>query len=182
MGSCFVFQDRSSDRIALAINPRGDFREVLKSIDSVCFPDFVSNPDNLRFAVLELISNSLRAHRESGADEAISVEFRCRDRHIEVEIRDFGGGFDPARLPYDLAADPAGVNHNSAAFEEYRERHKNRRFGMGLLVARKTFPGFSLGFFDRQHRAVSWGEASVWGTLIRLSTAKEGADATREAR
>lgn len=180
MGSCFVFQDRPSDRVALAIDPREDFREVLRKIDAVAFPDFVGNPDNLRFAVLELISNSLRAHREIDSQEPIRVEFRSRDRHIEVEIRDFGGGFDPTRLPYDLAADPAGVDHNSAAFEEYRVRYENRRFGMGLLVARKTFPGFALRFFDRQHRAVRWGEASVWGTLIHLST--EGADVARATR
>jgi anti-sigma regulatory factor (Ser/Thr protein kinase) len=182
MSSCFVFQDRSSDRVVLAIDSKDNFRDVLRTIDAVSFPDFVSNPDNLRFAVLELISNSLRAHRETGAEEPISVEFRCRDGHVEVLIRDFGGGFDPAGLPYDLAADPGSVDHHSAAFEEYRTRHENLRFGMGLLVARKTFPGFTLRFFDRKHRAVSWGEASVWGTLIHLSTAKEDADAARATR
>lgn len=180
MSSCFVYQNRPSDRVALAIDPGEDFREILRTIDSLDFPDFVGNPDNLRFAVLELISNSLRAHREVGSKEQIRVEFRSRDRHIEIEIRDFGGGFDPARLPYDLAGDPARVDCNSNAFEEYRARYENRRFGMGLLVARKTFPGFALRFFDRQHRAVRWGEASVWGTLIHLST--EGADVARATR
>lgn len=180
MGSCFVYQNRPSDHVALAIDPAEDFREILRTIDSLHFPDFVANPDNLRFAVLELISNSLRAHREISSDDRIRVDFRSRDRHIEIEIRDFGGGFDPACLPYDLAGDPAGVDCNSCAFEEYRVRYENRRFGMGLLVARKTFPGFALRFFDHQHRAVRWGEASILGTLIHLST--EAADAARATR
>ena len=96
--------------------------------------------------------------------------FRAADTKIEIEVKDFGGGFDPARLPYSLDAPAETIDQTSDAFEEYQEKHKYLRFGMGLLITKKTFPFFQVIFFDEEEQPVQWGESAVIGTVIRVST------------
>jgi hypothetical protein len=62
------------------------------------------------------------------------------------------------------------VDLNGSRFQEYQRRNNFQRFGMGLLVARRVFPSFSLAFLDAAGRQVRWGEGEVAGTLIHMST------------
>ncbi len=169
MGNYFDFQSKRSDQVALTIHSDADFREILQTLDSVKFPDFVGNTENVKYAVLELISNSLRAHREKKVDKQISAVFRAGDSRIEVEVKDFGGGFDPARLPFNLEEDVQNIDQASREFELYQKKHNYLRFGMGLLVTKKTFSSFELIFFDDEEKPVEWGQGKVNGTLIRVS-------------
>jgi anti-sigma regulatory factor (Ser/Thr protein kinase) len=170
MGNYFDFQSKQSDQVTVNIHPKADFREVLQTLESIHFPDFVSNAENIKYAVLELISNSLRAHREKKVDKQVIAVFRADDTKIEIEVKDFGGGFDPKRLPYPLGAPAESIDQTSEAFEEYQKKYKYLRFGMGLLVTKKTFPFFQVIFFDEEEQPVQWGQSEVIGTVIRVST------------
>jgi len=105
----------------------------------------------------------------------VRTVFRVDDGQLTVTIRDFGGGFDPASLPYDLEEDVRKVDPQGPAFQEYQARNHYQRFGMGLLVARRVFPGFSLSFLDAAGRQVRWGQGTVSGTLISMCTGGAGA-------
>ena len=170
MGNYFDFQSKQSDQVTVNIHPEADFREILQTLESIHFPDFVSNAENIKYAILELIINSLRAHREKKVDKQVIAVFRAADTKVDIEVKDFGGGFDPGRLPYPLEAPPESIDQTSDAFDKYQKKHKYLRFGMGLLVTKKTFPFFQVIFFDEEEQPVHWGERDVIGTVIRLST------------
>jgi hypothetical protein len=170
MSNYFDFQSKQSEQVTVSIHPKADFREILQTLESIHFPDFVTNAENIKYAVLELISNSLRAHRERKVNKQVIAVFRAVDTKVDIEVKDFGGGFDPKRLPYPLEAPAETIDQTSDAFEEYQEKYKYLRFGMGLLVTKKTFPFFQLIFFDEEEQPVQWGESEVIGTVIRVST------------
>jgi anti-sigma regulatory factor (Ser/Thr protein kinase) len=169
MAECLAIEDRRCRKLRISIHPAAEYRKVLAVLNSLVLPGFVPNPENVKFAVLELINNSLRAHREKRVSERIQTLFRLADGELLVSIRDFGGGFDPRRLPYRLDDDPAGIDQNSRAFQEYQQKNNYQRFGMGLLVARRVFSRFSLHFLGPAGQRVRWGEDPVTGTLITLS-------------
>jgi anti-sigma regulatory factor (Ser/Thr protein kinase) len=170
MRDYFDFQRRQSDQLTLSISPTADFREVLATLDSIGFPAHIANADNIKYAILELVSNSIRAHREREVATSIRVTLRARGGGVAVEVRDHGGGFDPALLPYSLEEQVQNIRQDSPRFEEYRRRYDYRRFGMGLLLTKRTFPRFALTFFDETGRPVRWGEAAVKGTVVSVST------------
>jgi anti-sigma regulatory factor (Ser/Thr protein kinase) len=170
MGNTFDFQSKQSDQVTVTIHPNAEFREVLLTLESIRFPDFVENAENIKYAVLELISNSLRAHKEKNVDKKVIAVFRAVDSKIDIEVKDFGGGFDPKELPYPLEAPADTIDQTSDAFERYQEKHNHLRFGMGLLISKKTFPNFEVMFFDETEQSVQWGHSTVIGTMIRLST------------
>ena len=165
-----ALRGRRCRQLRLNIHPAAEYRKVLDVLNSLDLPASVGNPENVKFAVLELISNSLRAHRERRVEERVLTVMRCEDGRLTVTIRDFGGGFDPYSLPYDLEGEVQAVDPNGSRFQEYQKRNKFQRFGMGLLVARRVFPSFSLVFMDAAGRQVRWGEGAVSGTFIRMST------------
>jgi len=170
MSNNFDFQSKQSDRITINIHPKADFREVLQTLESIRFPDFVTNAENIKYAVLELINNSLRAHREKQVDKNVITEFRSNDSKLEMEVKDFGGGFDPRQLPYPLDAPTETIDQMSMEFEQYQKQHNYLRFGMGLLITKKTFSHFRVIFFDEEEKPVQWGQGMVIGTLVRGST------------
>jgi anti-sigma regulatory factor (Ser/Thr protein kinase) len=170
MGNYFDFQSKHSEQVTVNIHPEADFREILQTLESIGFPDFVTNAENIKYAVLELISNSLRAHREKKIRKQVIAVFRAVDTKVDIEVKDFGGGFDPKYLPYPLEAPPEQIDQSSDAFAKYQKKHKYLRFGMGLLVTKKTFPFFRVIFFDRAEQPIRWGEGEVIGTVIRVST------------
>jgi hypothetical protein len=183
MGNYFDFQSKRSDRVTVNIHPKADFREVLQTLQSIRFPDFIGNAENIKYAVLELISNSLRAHKEKKVDKQVKAVFRAGDSRIDVEVKDFGGGFDPDNLPYPLEAPVDTIDQTSDEFARYQKKHKYLRFGMGLLITKKTFPFFQVMFFDEQEKPVRWGQGVVKGTVIRVSTQGErnGAGTAQES-
>jgi anti-sigma regulatory factor (Ser/Thr protein kinase) len=91
------------------------------------------------------------------------------DGRLEVRIRDFGGGFDTKKLPYNLEDDPSRLDLQSVEFENYQKRNGFTRFGMGIYVAKKTFDDFHLVFLDERDQPMSWRPGETVGTLIVLS-------------
>ncbi len=162
--------------IRLSVNPQADFREVIRTLDAIVIPPSRVNDEHIRFAILELLNNSIRAHKERDEQRDICVDLTVSDGKLVVAIRDFGGGFDTARLPYDLNADPASLDLHSAAFEEYQRRNGFKRFGMGIYVARKTFDEFRLVFLDERDQPMQWSAGKTVGTLITLAVGTRATD------
>ncbi len=160
---------KRSRTIRLGIKPNADFRAVIQTLESIVLPPVPVSPDSLRFAVLELLNNSIRAHRERNEPRDIAVELSVADGRLVVSVRDFGGGFDTGSLPYDVAADPSGLDLHSPQFEDYQKRNGFKRFGMGIYVAKKTFDEFRLEFFDEKDQPMPWVKGRTVGTLITLS-------------
>ena len=152
------------------MNISGDapFHEILKKVNGLTIPDSPHDDEHTRYAVLELINNSLRAHREKGVREKIRTEYRVEDDTLEITITDKGGGFDPASLPYDLKDPVDDVDTNGNRFQEYREQNQYKRFGMGILVARRLFPTFSISFYDSDGNDVPYDADEVEGTRIDM--------------
>ena len=154
--------------VRIKISPSSDFRRVIHALDCVEFPSLKVTPENLKFAVLELVNNSVRAHREREEERDITVDMTAVDGKLHVAVRDFGGGFDPGVLPYSLESDPSTLDVLSESFLSYQKRNAYRKFGMGILVAKRTSDRFQLVFLDENDTPVPWDPERVAGTLIRM--------------
>ena len=172
-GRALSVDGRQSERVELSVSPRADFRDVIHALETVTLPPTGVSGHNIRFAILELVNNSIRAHRERNEERDIRIVLAVSDGRLEVSIRDFGGGFNPGALPYDLDADPRTLDLHSAPFDVYQRRHGYKRFGMGIYVAKKTFDRFQIEFLDHREKPLPWQEGKVSGTLITLSIPAE---------
>jgi anti-sigma regulatory factor (Ser/Thr protein kinase) len=179
-GQSLKMNGLQSRTIRLSINPHADFREVIRILDAIVIPPARISIEHIRFAILELLNNSIRAHREKGESRDIWIDLSALDGRFMVSVRDFGGGFDTRKLPYDLGADPRSLDLHSSSFEEYQKKNGYKRFGMGIYVARKTFEEFRLVFLDERDQPMSYRQGQTAGTLITLAVSM-GADAAEPA-
>jgi anti-sigma regulatory factor (Ser/Thr protein kinase) len=172
---------KQSRTIRLKVNPQADFREVIRTLEAIVIPPSRVSGEHIRFAILELLNNSIRAHREKSEPRDIHIDMTAVDGQLVVAIRDFGGGFDTKKLPYELEEDPALLDLHSASFDEYQKKNGYKRFGMGIYVAKKTFDAFRLVFLDDRDQPSPWIPGATVGTLITLSVSMRAEDSPREA-
>jgi anti-sigma regulatory factor (Ser/Thr protein kinase) len=166
--AAIIFRDVQKTALRFLIEPNTPFQRILEIFSELRYPDSEIADEQINFAILELVSNSLRAHQEKRSAESIVVEFRCVDKALRVAIQDTGGGFDPSDLPYSFDEPVSSMNMMSPAFQAYRERHANQRFGMGLVAVRRVFPRFSLVFIDKEMNSIDWPSEVIVGTRIDL--------------
>jgi anti-sigma regulatory factor (Ser/Thr protein kinase) len=167
-----VFGERRYKRIRLAIHPEAPFRRVLQVLDDLRLPGFGIDPEHLKYALLEMINNSIRAHKTHLVKERIIVLLRRLESPrsgVQILVEDRGPGFDPDTLPYSLTDDPGTIDLNSPIFEEYRKANNYRRFGMGLPMVLRTFDSFDLEFRDENGLSIPWSPGKVRGTRITVS-------------
>lgn len=174
-GESLVLNGKPSRTVRLKVSPKADFRDVLRTLGEISIPTTRVSDENIRFAILELLNNSIRAHREKGEARDICLDLTVSGGRLVIAIRDYGGGFDPEKLPYSLHADPTTLDLRSHAFEEYQRANGYKRFGMGIYVAKKTFEDFRLVFLDGMDRPAAWMPGRVIGTLITLSVKMDAA-------
>jgi anti-sigma regulatory factor (Ser/Thr protein kinase) len=160
---------KRSRTIRVKMNPTSDFRGVIHAFDSIKLPRTAVDPENLKFAILELINNSIRAHKERSESRDILVDITVAENKLHIAIRDFGGGFDPGLLPYALDSDPSTLDIHAQSFHAYQEKNGYKRFGMGIYLAKKTFEQFQLLFLDEKDLPASWAPGRIVGTLIRVN-------------
>ena len=182
MNKHFRLGSKEGTSVNIRIHPRTDFREILKTLNALFFPRYIKNQEDIKYAVLELISNSQRAHREKEVEEEIVASFQIAKENLEVSVRDCGRGFDPGILPYQLDENFRDIDPLSEAFQKYQERYHYSRFGMGLLVVKKVFPRFELGFIDFNEKTIPWRAGKVMGTLIQLARSITMSDEHRSLR
>ncbi len=163
-----VYRTQRHNSLLLSFPPDGKFRDIVDNFAEIGYPALMVNPEIVSFALLELVSNSIRAHREKGVADAVNVRISTDGEEFHVTVQDSGRGFDPGLLPYDIGAPAEGIDVMSDPFCSYRELHNGSRFGMGLYVAKKTFPKFSLFFVDSLEHPCPWFSGKVKGTRIDL--------------
>jgi len=145
-----------------------EIRDMLAIIRKLHFPKTGRTDEQLSIALVELITNSLRAQAERHVQEPVMLDIRSDALHLMAKVADHGGGFDPASLPFDLAKPVEDIDPTAKPFGEYRRLHGYTRFGMGLILVRKTFQSFHLRFVDRLGRELAWPSPEIIGTVISL--------------
>ncbi len=156
--------------ILLRINRNTDFSAILREFHNIYFFGIDEKKlENIRYSLLELVNNSIRAHKERDEDGDITLRFTMTPEELIIALEDRGGGFDKKNLPYDLDQEVKHIDINNQDFLEYRERHGYHRFGMGLLITKRTFDAFILKFPDREGKKRDHYEKGVTaGTYIEL--------------
>lgn len=172
METYIEFREKKYKHLILTISPFSPFNEVLKILNSVRIPWSKIRIDQLFYAVLELINNSIRAQKEKDCHDKIRLEIRIEGTWLKLKLQDAGGGFDTARLPYDINAAIQDISLNQPSFLAYREKHQYKRFGMGLFITKKTFTIFRLTFYNEEDQPVDWipegKNTHIKGTIIDL--------------
>ncbi len=156
--------------VLIRLSSKTDFSEILDEFHNLFFNGIDEKKlENIRYSLLELVNNSIRAHKEMKSDELITLRFSMEEREILTILEDRGGGFDKSRLPYDLDQDVHDIDINDDSFMAYREEHGYHRFGMGLLVTKRTFDSFVLKFIDSGGELTSdFNKGETAGTHIEL--------------
>ncbi len=163
-----VFQGRKYKRVVMNISGDASFHKILKQVNGLTIPDSPHDDEHTRYAMLELINNSLRAHREKGISDVIRTELYVKEETLDIHIIDRGGGFDVGELPYNIDDTIGDIDTNSGRFQEYRESNQYKKFGMGLIVARRLFPVFNVHFYDENEKDVPYASSGVVGTRIEM--------------
>jgi anti-sigma regulatory factor (Ser/Thr protein kinase) len=166
------FRSRGYRRVQLKISPRVKFRKILELLEELVLPDTIYKADHIKYALLEMINNSLRAHRQYERPEPIEVALEVVNPYLRIVVRDWGPGFDPNSLPFSLDGDPRSIDLESDRFQEYRRLNGYQRFGMGLPLVMRTFDTFRLTFLDQAGCEIAWeawNPQRVRGTLISVT-------------
>jgi anti-sigma regulatory factor (Ser/Thr protein kinase) len=160
--------------LRVLLDPRSRIRVILEELSLMELEGIEAEKDRIIYALIELITNSMRAQRERLRFSPISLEISARDGSYHFRIRDSGGGFDPRALPYDIDLPPSSVSVDDPKFHAYREAHAFSRFGMGIHIARLTFDDFDLSFIDKDGTRLPWYSGRVWGTSIAATKRVKG--------
>jgi anti-sigma regulatory factor (Ser/Thr protein kinase) len=160
------YYDKKYKQISFKFDIDTDFRQIIKTLDHLVLPNKESEARNIKNGLLELINNSLRAHRENKIDKSIIISFECVNTSLKMLIKDHGKGFDPEKLPYHIDKKTNEININSDEFKEYQKKNNYLRFGMGLYLVKKIFNKMEITFHDEQGNIVPWDENKVSGTTI----------------
>ncbi|MBN2353180.1 MAG: PilZ domain-containing protein [Spirochaetales bacterium] len=175
-----VYKGNCYTELFIHFSPKLNGSDFFKILELIDFP--VKESDNiiLRYALTELVTNSLRALHERKIDKEVSVDLMVSGNFLKIIVTDFGGGFDLSTLPIDINDESKKPDFTSLKFQEYRERHGFNRFGIGLLSAKIALDAFHLVFIDREGKECAWkGGGSVAGT--RITAAKRMTKVGNEA-
>ena len=168
MSKEILFNNKPYRKVNLKINSNADFNKLLSVLNTIEITVVSVQSEHITYAVLELLNNSIRAHREKNVDKDIRTEFSVEDSALNIFIQDWGGGFNPENLPYDIQKNPEEIDMHGSIFQEYREQHGYKRFGIGMLIVKKTFDHFKIYFIDENMNPVTWKSGKTSGTCIEL--------------
>ncbi|QEN08050.1 ATP-binding protein [Oceanispirochaeta crateris] len=156
--------------IRLRISRFTDFSQILEEFHHIVINGVNDKKlENIRYALLEIINNSVRAHKEKNENKEIILKMMLEEEELIIKISDHGGGFDKKMLPYDLDQNIKDIDINNQDFLKYRERYGFNRFGMGLFMTKKTFDAFILKFIESDGSLNDeFKEGRTIGTCIEL--------------
>jgi anti-sigma regulatory factor (Ser/Thr protein kinase) len=151
--------------VILRVSRSTDFSVLMEQFNNMDFTGFDDNKlENIRHSLLELVNNSIRAHKERQEDAVIILRFTMTPQELIIILQDKGGGFDKKSLPYDIDLDVNDIDIKNQYLKDYREKHGYIRFGMGLFITKKAFDTFILKFTasdgslnDRYEKGISTG-------------------------
>ena len=170
MEKYLIYGNKKCKKLVFNISPKTPFQDILGKLTRITYYGAHISSEHITYSVLELINNSLRAQREREAFDPILLRIHQRANGFYFYLRDWGGGFDISQLPYDINTRVEEIDIHNEVFERYRQEHEYMRFGLGLYLARKTFPVFSISFIDGQEQPVDWIPGTTAGTIIELQT------------
>jgi serine/threonine-protein kinase RsbW len=147
----------ATDQLQLAIPPEPGYIAMSRMFAASVARHYGADEDvveDLKVAVSEACTNSVKAHRDGGTNDAIYLRARYVDGMIEFEIVDSGIGIDPALQ----AAAAEGIVTPAAGLYEG---------SLGLTLIRSLFPNTEI--FRNEDR----------GTTVRFSM-RADEDAARD--
>jgi len=159
--------NKSYSCLNINISAGASFKVILATINNIDLQGLELSQEHLRYALLELVNNSLRAHREKNCKEPIKIRIRSKEDGYSLEIKDWGGGFEISGLPFDISEHYDKIDMESQRFQQYREKNQYKRFGMGLLSAKKVFSHFQI-LFHKDDRICPYKPGETDGTIIEL--------------
>ncbi len=101
--SCSIlFRKKRLRELRFKILPHCRIHQIVPVLNAVAFYPILEKKDHISYALMELINNALRAHREKGVKEPILVRLQARSSYLRIEVKDKGGRFrSPKKLPYN---------------------------------------------------------------------------------
>jgi len=163
------YKDEMYRSLIFNISDKAPLNAILKCINLVDSGISHELEEHIYYSTMELVNNSLRAHREKGiSSRPVRVKVSAGDELLSIEILDYGGGFNTAELPYNYLLPPEKVNTEDFSFQRYREKYEYRRFGMGLLTARQLADTFSLLFHRNGEKSDTYREGETDGTIVTM--------------
>ncbi|MBN1525882.1 MAG: ATP-binding protein [Spirochaetales bacterium] len=161
------YNDNFYSQLKIEFSPKLNASMFFRILELVEFPLSPDENTVIKFALTELVTNSIRALHEINSSREIQIAFEINDNYLRFSIIDHAGGFDLARLPYSLEKSINKLNVLADDFQTYRKKHSFKRFGIGLISAKLVFDAFHLSFFDDHENPAPWnGVGSVAGTKI----------------
>ncbi len=144
--------------------------DICDTLEALEFPLPTNDAYCVRYALLELTANAIRASAERKARAPVCIAVSCDIEHLYFKVSDGAGGFDPGSLPYDLYGPDDEIDLESEAFEVYRKKHNEARFGLGLVLARRAVDNFRLRLVRPDGGETDWrDDGSVHGTVVTFS-------------
>jgi anti-sigma regulatory factor (Ser/Thr protein kinase) len=163
------YKNENYKKLIFNISDKAPLNAILKYINLFDSEISGEKQEHIIFSIMELVNNSLRAHREKEIkDKPIKIKLESTEKSLIIEILDFGKGFDLNDLPYDYFQDPNSIDNQSSEFQKYREKFEYKRFGMGLLTAKKLFDSFLLDFHSHGKLSKQYDPNQTEGTIIKL--------------
>ena len=174
MNGYIDFRTKNCKYLSLYIHHDAQFNDLLAILKEIKLPKTSVDHEQIMFSLLELINNSLRAHREKQISEDIYLQFAIDKNKLKIAVEDKGGGFDPSALPYNLDSDISEIDLHDKKFQTYREKNGYKRFGMGIFITKKTFNHFRLFFLDNNGKESLWAPGKVKSTRIEMGAYLQG--------
>ena len=89
--SCAIlFRQKRLRELRFQIRPSCKIHQIVPVLDSIAYTPPLANKEHVAYALLELINNSLRAHREKSIPAPISLRIRSTGSALHIEVRDRG--------------------------------------------------------------------------------------------
>jgi anti-sigma regulatory factor (Ser/Thr protein kinase) len=177
-----VYKGNCYKDLRIHFSPKLNGADFFKILELVEFPFKESDNVLLKYALTELVTNSVRALHERHIDKDVLIDFRIAGNFLKIIVTDHAGGFDLSLLPLNINDESRELDLTATEFQEYRERHQFSRFGIGLISAKMALDAFHLVFINEAGKECAWqGEGSVAGTRITAAKRLTGAQKADEA-
>ncbi len=162
-----TFNEKKCNKVKFKCKSGTSTVHVLEILDKIKFPLPLVEEETLKFLILELLTNSLRASDEIKSAVPVETYIEINGNDLIITVQDGAGGFDTSVLPYEISQEPSHIDILSEDFIKYREQYGFERFGMGLYSVKVWSDKFDLCFVDDAGNCVDYkGAGSVNGTRI----------------
>lgn len=163
------YKTDSYKNLIFNISDNAPLNAILKCINIVESGISCELQEHIFYSIMELVNNSLRAQKLLNIiDKPIKLKFTTTEKTLIISISDSGGGFDINELPYNILEPVKLIDQQGPSFQAYREKYEYKRFGMGILTARKLFDHFSIAFLNNGVIGDEYLKGKTEGTVITM--------------